>query len=116
MNPRNEARLHKKIAAGCEAPLSTTGHVTPVDALVATGWFAPASLTRWQHGHIPYLERAVAASLPKISTAMRLFRRWAWLRGLHPSQATCVTSTRPHRTLRFSKSEDPALERAYHTR
>ncbi len=29
MNPQNEARLRKKIAATCEATLSTSGYVTP---------------------------------------------------------------------------------------
>jgi hypothetical protein len=116
MNPRNETKLHGKIAAACEATLSTAGYVTPVDALLATGWLAPGDLTRWRNGHVPYLERVVTASLPKISTAMRLFRRWATERGLRPSQTSYVTATRARRPLRFSKSGAPAIERAYHTR
>ncbi len=74
MNPQNEARLRKKIAATCEATLSTSGYVTPVDGLLGTGWLTPDNVTRWQRGQVPYLERVVTASLPKISTAMRLFR------------------------------------------
>lgn len=104
MNPQNEARLRKKIAAACEAALSATGNVTPVDALLGTSWLTPDNLTRWQRGHVLYLERVVTASLPKISTAMRLFRRWTQERGLRPSQTIYVTSTRPHRPLRFSRS------------
>lgn len=36
MTPQNEAKLHKKVSAACEAVLSTTGSVTPLDALVGT--------------------------------------------------------------------------------
>jgi hypothetical protein len=116
MNSQNEAKLHKKITAACETALSTTGHVTPVDALLATGWLTADNLTRWQRGHVAYLERVVTASLPKINTAMRLFRRWTQQRGLRSSQITYTTSTRPHRPLRFSKSGAPAIERIYRTR
>jgi hypothetical protein len=64
---------------------------------------------------VDYLERVVIASLGKVSTAMRAFRAWARKRGLKPSETGYVARTRERRPLRFSKSGDPAIERAYRT-
>lgn len=55
------------------------------------------------------------ASLPKLSTAMRLFRRWAQARGLVPSETGYIARTRDRRPLRFSVSGATEIERAYRT-
>lgn len=57
----------------------------------------------------------MVASLPKIGTAMRIFRSWAESEGLRPSETVYVSWTRDRHRLRFSKSGDPNIERAYHT-
>jgi hypothetical protein len=62
-----------------------------------------------------YLERVVIASLGKVSTAMRCFRSWAQARGLKPSETEYVARTRGRQPLRFSKSGDVGIERAYRT-
>jgi hypothetical protein len=46
---------------------------------------------------------------------MRSFRRWVQLHGLKPSDTGYLARTRDRRPLRFSKSGDPAIERAYRT-
>jgi hypothetical protein len=115
VDPRNETKLRGKIATAGEAALSKTGYVTAIDALLATGWLMPENVTEWRRGHVPYLERVTMASLPKISTAMRIFHRWARGRGLRPSQTAYVSWTRDRRPLRFSKSGTPNIEHAYST-
>ena len=55
------------------------------------------------------------ASLGKISTAMKVFGQWAAARGLKPSKTAYVARTRDRRALRFSKSGDEGIERAYRT-
>lgn len=57
----------------------------------------------------------MVASLPEISAAMRVFRSWAESTGLRPSETVYVSRTRDRRQLRFSKSGDPNIERAYRT-
>jgi hypothetical protein len=69
----------------------------------------------WRQGRVDYLERVVVASLGKVSTAMRCFRGWAQARGLNPSETGYVARTRGRQLLRFSKSGDPGIERAYRT-
>jgi hypothetical protein len=68
-----------------------------------------------RQGRVQYLEAVVIASLGKISTAMKVFRDWAQARGLEPSETASVARTRDRPPLRFSKSGDPAIERAYRT-
>lgn len=64
---------------------------------------------------MPNLERVTVAGLPKISTAMRIFRSWAESAGLRPSETVYVSWTRDRRRLQFSKSGEPSIERAYRT-
>lgn len=115
MNSQNQARLRREIAAAGSAAVARNGYVTAIDALLATGWLRPEKVEDWRRGHVPYLERVTVASLSKISTAMRIFRSWAESEGLRPSETAYVSWTRDRRQLRFSKSGDPNIERAYRT-
>ena len=98
-----------------EQALAQRKFVTSIDVLVGLGWLEPRRVEEWRQGRVDYLERVVAASLGKISTAMRVFRHWARDRGLKPSETGYVARSRGRRPLRFSKSGDPAIERAYRT-
>jgi hypothetical protein len=115
VNPRNQAKLRGKIAAATSAAIAKNGHVTAIDALLATGWLRPEKVEEWRRGRVPYLEQAVVASLGKISTAMRVFRSVVESEGLRPSETVYASWTKDRRRLRFSKSGDPNLERAYRT-
>ena len=67
-------------------------------------------------GRVPYLEAVVVASLGKVATVMKGFRGWAQARRLKPSETAYVSRSGGRRPLRFSKSGDPQIERAYRTR
>ncbi len=101
--------------SAAEAALAERKFVTAIDVLVGVGWLEPRRVDEWRQGRIDYLERATTASLRKISTALRCFRRWARSRGLRPSEVAYVARTRDRRQLQFSKSGDPGIERAYRT-
>ena len=98
-----------------EAALAKRKFVTAIDVLVGVGWLEPRRVDEWRQGRVDYLERVTVANLGKISTAMRSFRRWARRAGLKPSETAYVARTRDRRPLRFSKSGDPGIERAYRT-
>jgi hypothetical protein len=68
-----------------------------------------------ESSRVPYLEQVMVAGLPKISAAMRVFRSWTESAGLRPSETVYVSWTRDRRQLRFSKSGNPNIERAYRT-
>jgi hypothetical protein len=111
----DRASIERKVARAAEAAWAKHKFVTAIDVLVGVGWLEPRRVDEWRQGRVDYLERATIASLGKISTAMRCFRRWAQARGLKPSETAYVARTRDRRPLRFSKSGDPAIERAYRT-
>ncbi len=111
----DRASIERKVARAAETALGKRKFVTAIDVLVGVGWLEPRRIDEWRQGRVDYLERATIASLGKISTAMRCFRRWAQARGLNPSETAYVARTGDRRPLRFSKSGDPAIERAYRT-
>ena len=111
----NGSKLEQRVVRAAEAALAQRKFVTAIDVLVGVGWLEPRRVDEWRQGRVPYLERVVIASLGKISTAMQCFRRWAKTRGLEPSETAYVARTRDRRPLRFSKSGDPKIERAYRT-
>jgi len=115
VNPANERRLAQRIAAAAEAALADRKVVTSIDVLVGIGWLSAADADLWRQGRLPYLERAATANLKKLGTALRLFRRWAELNGLQPSETVYVAWTRDRRRLRFSKTGEAGVERAYRT-
>jgi hypothetical protein len=111
----NDRRLEQRVAAVAEAALTERGFVTAIDVFLGLGWLAPSNEQAWRQGRTPCLERVVTANLSKITTAMRCFRAWARRRGLKPSETAYLARARGRRTLRFSKSGKPSIERAYRT-
>ena len=76
----------------------------------------PRHVRDWQNRRISYLEQAIECNFHKISRSMHVFREWARERGLRPSETAYLARTRgPRRELRFSKSGEPGIERAYRT-
>lgn len=115
MNPENRGKLEARVVRAAEAALATQGYVSAIDVLEGIGWLAPAHVKDWRTGQLAYLERAVQANLSRLSEAMRLFRAWASGRQLLPSETAYLARTRDRSELRFSKSGDPTIERAYRT-
>jgi len=111
----NTSSLEARVVRAAEAALTAKNFVAPVDILVGMGWLASPRIDEWRQGRVDYLERVTTANLNKISNVMHLFRRWARARGLHPSETAYPSRTRSRRTLVFSKSGDPGIERAYRT-
>lgn len=89
--------------------------LTAVDVLVALGWLPQVRVNEWRQGRIDCLERAMTVNPKKLAAAMRSFCRWARRRGLIPGATAYVARTRDRRSLRFSVSGDPEIERAYRT-
>lgn len=108
-------KLDRRVVQVAEATLAERKFVTAIDVLIGLGWLQPRRVDEWRQGRVDYLERVVIASLGKITTAMRCFRGWAKARDLKPNETAYVARTRGRQSLRFSKSGDPEIERAYRT-
>jgi hypothetical protein len=111
----NRGDIDRRVARAAEGALARRKFVTAIDVLVGVGWLEPRRVDEWRQGRVEYLERVTVAALGKISTAMRSFRRWAQARGLKPSETAYLARTRDRRPLRFSKSGDVGIQRAYRT-
>lgn len=107
--------IESRVIRVAEAALAHRGYVSAIDVLTGLGWLSQSHVDAWRQGRIPDLESVVNAGLGKISTAIGVFGRWAAQRGLLPSETAYVARTRDRRTLRFSVSGSPAIERAYRT-
>ena len=111
----NRGDIDRRVVRAAEAALAERKFVTAIDVLVGVGWLEPRRVDEWRQGLVDYLERVTVANLGKISPAMDSFRAWAQARGLKPSETAYVARTRDRRPLRFSKSGNPEIERAYRT-
>jgi hypothetical protein len=110
-------RLEQRVSCTAQATLDERGVVSAIDVLMGMGWLAPRRVDEWRQGRVAYLEAAVQASPAKVSSALRLFRRWALHAGLQPSETAYIARTRAREILRFSASGDADVdvERRYRT-
>ncbi len=112
----NDKKLMGRVFHACEVVLHQQGYVSPVDVLMGIGFLAPIHVQEWRKGKISYLEGAIQANLKKISFAMKCFRQWAREKGLKASETVYLRRTTGAKTnLRFSKSGNPQIEKAYRT-
>lgn len=110
-----DTRLEERVIAATEVALAERQFVTAVDVLLGLGWLSRSGEQAWRQGRIPCLEAAVTANPSKISRAMRFFHRWAQREGLQPNETAYVARSPGRRPLRFSKSGNTSIERAYRT-
>jgi len=107
--------LERRVVAAANAALDRNRFVAPVDVLTGLGWLRAEHAEAWRRGRVPYLERVTVASLGKLGKALRILRRWAERRGLQPRETVYVSWTKGRHRLRFTKTGDENLERAYRT-
>ena len=97
-----------------EAALAERRFVTAIDVLVGVGWLAAARVDEWRQGRVEYLERAGCEPGEDFDRDA-LVSSMGTGEGLKASETVYVARTRDRRPLRFSKSGDPEIERAYRT-
>ena len=116
MIPANKRKLESRVRSAAEAALADQHYVSAIDVLCGMGSLTPANVARWRRGQLDFLERIIQGNLRKISMSMSFFRQWAQARGLKPSETRYVRRARSGTVdLRFSKSGDPKIEKAYRT-
>ena len=115
MSRKNRVPLADRVARAADAALAAQHFVSAIDVFLGIGWLDPGATERWRRGQIDCLEEAVQADQPRIAEAMRLFGSWAITRRLVPSPTAYVGRTPDRPALRFSRSENPAIEESYRT-
>lgn len=115
MNPKNRKNVADRVVGAAERALADQKYVSAIDVLLRIGWLNPSTLKDWRLGRVECLERVMQVNLSRLSEAMRLLRSWAAAKKLRPSETHYVARTAGRQRLRFSKSGNPDIERAYRT-
>lgn len=112
----NNEKLREKVGLAIEHQLDERGYITPVDTLMEVGVLSKQKYQDWRFGRVDYLERVCTTNLSKLSLIMRELRTYARKHGLKPSYCFYKQyGLKSVKTLRFSKSGDPAIEKLYAT-
>ncbi len=96
--------------------LQSKGQAAPVDVLQEMGLLTTRDYENWRFGRVPYLERVCRINLGKLSTIMREMCSYARENNLRSSWTSYRKWGKGAKIpLRFSKSGDEQIERAYAT-
>jgi len=108
-------RLEHRLVAAANADLRRHRFVAPVDVLIGLGWLRKEHAEACRRRRVAYLEQVTEASLGKLSSALRILQSWAQSEGLQPRETIYVSWTPSRHRLRFTKTGEENLERAYRT-
>lgn len=112
----NRVEIEEAVRQHAATLLREKGYVSPVDLLLCLQWLSEPHLREWRLGRVPYLERVVMGNLSRIGFVLGRLRDYGQKEGLRPSWTAYVKWGKGTRhPLRFSKSGDPHIERAYAT-
>ena len=96
--------------------LARSDVVAPVDVLLEMGNLTPKNYEAWSRGHVPYLERVFAGSLSKANRILRLLGFHVHDLNMRPRRTVYHQwGQGTNRRLRFSKSGNQDVEKAYAT-
>ena len=90
--------------------------VRPIDVLIGMQLLSRDDLEEWCRGCIPYLEKAINSNLSRLSRLLRILRFHVHDLKLVPSATAYLRhGSGPKQRLRFTKTGDAKLEKAYST-
>ena len=118
----DERELIGKVHSAVYHQCQQRGYAVPADVLVDIGVLPKQKYEDWRFGKVRYLEQVCTCNLKKLSFIMKQIRSYAKKAGLKPSfcyyKRWGVKKKQGHKPvipLRFSKSGNPEIERAYAT-
>jgi hypothetical protein len=116
MSTKSKRPLEDRVREAAEGALAEQGYVSLVDVLTRVGYLHPTHVDGWRKGRVACLEEWIFVAPENVLKAMALSHEWARSRNLNPSETAYLAPTvGPPRHLQFSRSGDPALERAWRT-
>ena len=104
-------KVHDSMYRQCKS----RGFAAPADVLMDIGVLDKKKYNDWRHGRVPYLEAVCSVNLHKLSEIMKVVRAYAAANDLKPSFTDYRQVGSKDRKLHFSKSGNPAIEKAYAT-
>lgn len=120
-----ESELIGKVHSAVYHQCQQRGYAAPVDVLMDIGVLPKQKYEEWRYGKILYLEKVCTCNLKKLSFIMSQMRKYAAQSGLKPSfcyykqwgtkKKNNGQGCKPVVPLRFSKSGNVGIEKAYAT-
>jgi hypothetical protein len=112
----NNTELEKEIKKSVNILLNEKGFVCSIDMLLKLDYLTKDDYEAWRRGKIEYLEKACHVNLSKLSTINRTIRKIATDLKLEKSWTGYNKYGKgANMRLRFSKSGDENIEKAYAT-
>lgn len=112
----NKLELEKKIRIIISEVTDHNGYVSSSDVLIHLGYLSIKNYENWRRGKIEFLEKVCTVNLGKLSTIVRLIKKISENMRLEPSVTVYNKYGKgPRIRLRFSKSGDINIEKAYST-
>jgi hypothetical protein len=112
----NHRELEQAALSAADRCLKAKGYISMVDVLLELGMLSREDCERWRFRRVPFLERVVHGNLARLNAVLRAVQANS-LRGNMKASWTAYMSWGKGKPqpLRFSKSGDANLERAYAT-
>jgi hypothetical protein len=108
--------LFPKVSRAVEIILEKDKVVRPIDVLIGMQLLSRDALEEWRCGRVPYLEKVIDCNLTRLSRLLRILQFHVHELNLVPSATAYIRhGSGPKRQLRFTKTGDAKLERAYST-
>lgn len=112
----NNIELENKISDIIHELSDKKGIISTVDVLIRLGYLSPTDYENWRFGRIEYIEKVCHINLGKLTTINRIIRQTAKKMNLKPSLTVYNKYGKgPKIKLRFSKSGEKSIEKAYST-
>lgn len=110
-------KLYPTVARAIAELMKAEDVVTPIGVLMQMERISKEAYEDWRLGRVPYLERVFSGSLGKANRILRILKLHAESLHLVPSQTVYRRwgKGKKHLALRFSRSGEPNLEKAYST-
>ncbi|WP_058305984.1 hypothetical protein [Gracilibacillus massiliensis] len=112
----SKKKIEQSVYRHAPVLLHEKGYISPVDLLVKMERLTDKQVKDWRMKKITYLERVAAGNLGKLNHVLKTLERFAKEQNLKPSITTYKSWGKgPKKTLQFSKSRNPHMEKVYST-
>src|SRR5690349_21375489 len=115
MSRKTQRPLPERVASAADSLLAAQGEVDPIHVFMVMGWTEGGTVKRWQQGQVGSLEEVIQTRPERIAEALALLRSFATEHGLIARETPYVAANPGRKALRFSRSGEDALERAWRT-
>jgi hypothetical protein len=112
----NRRELEQAALQAADRCLKAKGYISMVDVLMELGKLSREDYERWRFRQVPFLERVIHGNLAQLNAMLRAVQINSARGNMKASWTAYMSWGKGQRQpLRFSKSGDPNLERAYAT-